>query len=68
MQMGQAQLIEETEGPGLKLKVLSWNIDGLDERDTIKRTNAVCQLIYSRRPHIVFFTRSCSTYVECHQI
>lgn len=52
--MAQAQSIEKTEGPGLKLKVLSWNIDGLDERDTIKRTNAVCQLIRSHGPHVVF--------------
>ena len=52
--MGQAQSVEETEGPGLKLKVLSWNIDGLDGRDTIKRTNAVCELIHKQRPHVVF--------------
>lgn len=36
------------------LKVLSWNIDGLDERDTIERTLAVCELIHSRTPHVVY--------------
>ena len=36
------------------LTVLSWNIDGLDERDTIERTLAVCELIHSRTPHVVY--------------
>lgn len=43
----------EEERP-LKLKVLSWNIDGLDGRDTKKRTEAVCSLISDRKPHVVF--------------
>ena len=36
------------------LKLLSWNIDGLDDRDIRERTEAVCDFILSRRPHVVF--------------
>ena len=42
------------DGPGLNLKVLSWNIDGLDVEYTQKRTESVCELIETRSPHIVF--------------
>ena len=40
--------------PGLKLKLLSWNIDGLDGKDLTTRTEAVVDLIKSRSPHVVF--------------
>ena len=39
---------------GDTLKLLSWNIDGLDERDLKERTQYVCQVILLKRPHIVF--------------
>lgn len=53
--MGGSQSAAEGEdGPGLKLKLLSWNIDGLDGRDTKKRTEAVCDVINTRKPHVVF--------------
>jgi tyrosyl-DNA phosphodiesterase 2 len=37
-----------------KLKVLSWNIDGLDGNDTVIRTETACHLIQTQTPHIVF--------------
>ncbi|XP_003382697.1 PREDICTED: tyrosyl-DNA phosphodiesterase 2-like [Amphimedon queenslandica] len=45
---------EEESGSGLNLKVLSWNIDGLDGRDTIARADAVCSVILEKKPHIIF--------------
>lgn len=43
------------EGPGLaNLRLLTWNMDGLDGRDLKARTRAVCRLIRTRRPHVVF--------------
>ena len=36
------------------LLLLSWNIDGLDERDLEERTTAVCQTILLKQPHVVF--------------
>lgn len=42
------------ERPGLNLRLLSWNIDGLDERDLRERTEEVCRLILLKRPHVVF--------------
>ena len=36
------------------LRLLSWNIDGLDERDLDERTTAVCQTILLKQPHVVF--------------
>ena len=36
------------------LSLLSWNIDGLDERDLEERTTAVCQTILLKQPHVVF--------------
>ncbi len=44
----------ESSGTGLSLRVLSWNIDGLDGRDLQKRTSAVINLIKFRSPHVVF--------------
>ena len=36
------------------LKLLSWNIDGLDDRDLRERTVYVCDFILARKPHVVF--------------
>ena len=36
------------------LSLLSWNIDGRDERYIKERTEFVCDLILSNRPHVVF--------------
>ena len=36
------------------LKVLSWNIDGLDGRDIQTRTEAVCDFIAAKKPDIVY--------------
>ena len=36
------------------LRLLSWNIEGLDERDLEERTTAVCQIILVKQPHVVF--------------
>ena len=38
----------------MSLNLLCWNIDGLDERDTAQRTEAVCDIIISNSPHIVY--------------
>ena len=35
-------------------KLLSWNIDGLDERDLRERTAYVCNVILLKRPHVVY--------------
>ena len=37
-----------------RLKLLSWNIDGLDEGDLRERTQYVCDFILARKPHVVF--------------
>ena len=36
------------------LKVLTWNIDGLDEKCTVGRAQAVCHFIRAKKPHVVF--------------
>ena len=36
------------------LRLLSWNIDGLDERDLEERTTAVCQSVLLKQPHVVY--------------
>ena len=36
------------------LRLLSWNIDGLDEKNTKERTEEVCRNILLKRPHLVF--------------
>lgn len=35
------------------LQLLSWNIDGLDERDLEERTTAVCQTVLLKQPHVI---------------
>ena len=36
------------------LRLLSWNIDGLDEENKKERTEEVCRTILLKRPHLVF--------------
>lgn len=38
----------------MRFRLLSWNIDGLDGRNTIDRTRAVCSFIMAKLPHAVF--------------
>lgn len=33
---------------------MSWNIDGLDERNILERTRTVCSVINSKKPDVVF--------------
>lgn len=35
-------------------RLLSWNIDGLDERNTVDRAKAVCSFVTAKLPHAVF--------------
>lgn len=37
-----------------RFKLLSWNIDGLDVKNTVERANAVCSFIKAKLPHAVF--------------
>ncbi|GAB1609208.1 tyrosyl-DNA phosphodiesterase 2-like [Argonauta hians] len=37
-----------------RIRVLSWNIDGLDTNNLKARTKAVCQVIANEKPHVVF--------------
>ncbi|KAJ7382512.1 Tyrosyl-DNA phosphodiesterase 2 [Desmophyllum pertusum] len=47
-----SQLEAEKSNPNLT--VLSWNIDGLDERNLLERTRKVCHVINSEKPDAVF--------------
>ena len=42
------------DGSGNVLRLLSWNIDGLDEEDKTERTEEVCRIVLLKRPHVVF--------------
>ncbi|XP_052249406.1 tyrosyl-DNA phosphodiesterase 2-like isoform X2 [Dreissena polymorpha] len=48
--------IPEQAGSGLpfRIRVLSWNIDGLDKDSLRSRTQAVCETIKREDPHVVF--------------
>ncbi|XP_069705027.1 tyrosyl-DNA phosphodiesterase 2-like [Periplaneta americana] len=48
--LGQA-----TSEPPSKFTFITWNLDGLDERNLKRRTKAVCKIIYLEQPDIVFF-------------
>ena len=50
--MNHAQIMAE-RGENI-LRLLSWNIDGLDEKNTNERTEEVCRIILLKRPHLVF--------------
>ena len=56
-----------------EFKLLTWNVDGLDQRNLVERTKAVCQIISRHQPDVVFlqevvqdslpiFESSCSGY------
>ncbi|KAJ9581006.1 hypothetical protein L9F63_023817 [Diploptera punctata] len=45
---------QPTSEPPSKFKFISWNLDGLDERNLKKRTKAVCKIIFMEQPDIVF--------------
>lgn len=38
----------------VRFRLLSWNIDGLDERNTVDRARAVCSFIKAKVPHAVY--------------
>ena len=38
----------------VRFRLLSWNIDGLDNNNTVDRTLAVCSFIKAKLPHAVF--------------
>lgn len=38
----------------VRFRVLSWNIDGLDQRNTVERAKAVCCFIQAKIPHVVY--------------
>jgi len=44
----------EKTDPNPNLTVLSWNVDGLDERNVMERTGKVCHIINSLKPDAVF--------------
>jgi len=44
----------EAEETNPNLTVLSWNVDGLDERNLLERTRKVCHIINSLKPDAVF--------------
>ena len=44
----------EPEQGNPNLTVLSWNVDGLDERNILERTRKVCHTINNRKPDVVF--------------
>lgn len=45
---------EEMDPEPHRIRLLSWNIDGLDEVAIQRRTKAVCELINKENPHTVF--------------
>ncbi|KDR19586.1 tyrosyl-DNA phosphodiesterase 2-like isoform X2 [Zootermopsis nevadensis] len=47
-------LDQATSEPPSKFSFISWNLDGLDERNLKRRTKAVCKIIYMEKPDIVF--------------
>ena len=44
----------EPEQINPNLTVLSWNVDGLDERNILERTRKICHTINLRKPDVVF--------------
>lgn len=45
---------QKDEQSNPNLTVLSWNVDGLDERNILERTRNVCHIINNRKPDAVF--------------
>ena len=52
--MNHAQIATMAKRGENILRLLSWNIDGLDEKNTKERTEEVCRIILLKRPHLVF--------------
>jgi hypothetical protein len=44
--MNAVGLGQATSEPPSKFSLISWNLDGLDERNLKRRTKAVCKIIY----------------------
>ena len=42
------------DGSGNVLRLLSCNIDGLDQEDKTEHTEEVCRIVLLKRPHVVF--------------
>ncbi|XP_033744259.1 tyrosyl-DNA phosphodiesterase 2-like [Pecten maximus] len=45
---------EESDPEPHRIRLLSWNIDGLDKDAIKRRTKAVCEIINKENPHVVF--------------
>ncbi|OWF50295.1 Tyrosyl-DNA phosphodiesterase 2 [Mizuhopecten yessoensis] len=46
--------VEESDPEPHRIRLLSWNIDGLDDVSIKRRTKAVCDIINKEHPHVVF--------------
>ena len=57
----------ESEQVNPNLTVLSWNVDGLDERNILERTRSVCHAINSRKPDVVFLQEVISQTLTIYQ-
>ncbi|CAG2211938.1 TDP2 [Mytilus edulis] len=47
-----------------RIKLMSWNIDGLCEKAKVKRTQTVCDIINKENPHAVFLQEVVSETLE----
>lgn len=57
-----------TTKPPSEFRMISWNIDGLDDRNLKMRTKSVVKILQSQRPDIVFLqvTRKSSiSFIDC---
>ncbi|XP_065904770.1 tyrosyl-DNA phosphodiesterase 2-like [Dysidea avara] len=53
---GQNDVLEETKPVSKKtLKLVTWNIDGLDPKNGYERTIAVCEKVREIKPDVLFF-------------
>ncbi|XP_021379378.1 tyrosyl-DNA phosphodiesterase 2-like isoform X1 [Mizuhopecten yessoensis] len=46
--------VEESDPEPHRIRLLSWNIDGLHDLSIKRRTQAVCDIINKEHPHVVF--------------
>lgn len=53
-ELSQSSTEDEVMEEPHRLRVLSWNIDGLDTNNIKNRTKGVCYIINREKPHIVF--------------
>jgi len=58
---------QKAEQSNPNLTVLSWNVDGLDERNILERTRNVCHIINSRKPDAVFLQEVISQILAIYQ-